>query len=258
MVGINIKSSAVDGFERREKIFRNIIANLAIILSVLIVITMTVSDDISTVFTQGQLKAIYRGDSTKKNISLMVNVYWGTEYIDKMLNIMEEENVKVTFFVGGSWVADNNDMLVKLVEKGHEIGNHGYYHKDHKTISEQRNREEIFITHELIKSVAGVTSVLFAPPSGAFGKTTLKVADELGYKTIMWSKDTIDWKYKDTQWIHNRATRKPENGDLILMHPTYNTLEALRGIIKELKSKGFALVTVGENIADLKEVSAGK
>ena len=118
-------------------------------------------------------------------------------------------------------------MLSKIVCDGHEIGNHGYYHKDSDKISADRLRDEIGINHELVKTTVGVEMNLFAPPSGAYNETTLKVAQEMGYTTIMWTKDTIDWRDKNTELIYNRAVKNPQNGDLILMHPTECTLKAL-------------------------------
>ena len=193
-------------------------------------------------------KAIYKGNENNKNVSLMINVYWGNEYVEKMLEVIDKNSVKVTFFVGGSWVEKNPDLFKKIVASGAEIGNHGYYHKDHDKISRERNEEEIFITHKLVKSFTGIDMNLFAPPSGAYNEITLDVANELGYKTIMWSKDTIDWRDKNTELILNRAISKPQNGDLILMHPSYNTVEALNSIINFYKNNGFNLVTVSENI----------
>ena len=92
---------------------------------------------------------------------------------------------------------------------------------------------------------------LFAPPSGSYNKTTLEVASNLGYKTIMWSKDTIDWRDKNSELIFSRATKNLVNGDLILMHPTKATLDVLDSIIKEIKRQNFKIVTVGKNIEGL-------
>ena len=89
---------------------------------------------------------------------------------------------------------------------------------------------------------------LFAPPSGSFNSTTLKVANDLNYKTIMWSKDTIDWRDKNEGLVYSRATKNLQNGDLILMHPTEHTAAALGKIIEYVLKSGFRIVTVGENI----------
>jgi peptidoglycan/xylan/chitin deacetylase (PgdA/CDA1 family) len=102
--------------------------------------------------------------------------------------------------------------------------------------------------------VLGIDMKLFAPPSGSFGKTTLKQAEALGYTTIMWSKDTIDWRDHDTEKIYNRATKNLEGGDLILMHPTKNTVEALDRIIKYALEHNLQVSKVSETLkSDLSE-----
>lgn len=180
----------------------------------------------------------------------MINVYWGTEYLDKMLEILKENDVTTTFFVGGTWAVKESDMLQKIYDAGHEIGNHGYYHKDQGKLSAEKNFEEISNTHKLVKSLIGVDMNLFAPPSGSYSKKTVEIATELGYKTIMWTdgRDTIDWRDKDSDLIYKRATKNCKGGDLVLMHPTQATANALDNIIKTLKQKGFQLCTVSENL----------
>ena len=192
----------------------------------------------------------YSGDENSNNITLMINVYWGTEYLDEMLQILEDNDVKTTFFVGGTWAVAESDMLQKIYDAGHEIGNHGYYHKDQGKLSAEKNHEEIVNTHNLVKSLIGVEMNLFAPPSGSYSKKTVEIANELGYKTIMWTdgRDTIDWRDKDSELIYNRAIKNCKGGDFVLMHPTEATKNALDRIIKTLKAKGFNLCTVSENI----------
>ena len=89
---------------------------------------------------------------------------------------------------------------------------------------------------------------LFAPPSGAFNGVTLEIAKELGYTTIMWSKDTIDWRDKDEDLIYKRATKNAAGGDLVLMHPTKATAAVLGRIIDELAKEGLTVAPVSEVI----------
>lgn len=239
-------------FSQRNKQKINIILTNFVIM--LVVVLVGVVAFISPVINVSYLKsdeAIYQGSSENKYVSLMINVYWGTKYVQPMLDILKNNNVKVTFFVGGSWVAQNNTIFEAIYASGNEIGNHGYHHKDHSKISKAMNIEEINNNHILVKSLSGTEMTLFAPPSGSYNKVTLESAKSLGYKTIMWSKDTIDWRDKNTELIYSRATKNIVNGDLILMHPTKNTLEALDRIIKSIKTQGFELVTVSQNIKDL-------
>jgi len=206
------------------------------------------SGSASVFSSTNKLVPIYCGDKNSKNVTLMINVYWGTEYLDKMLTTLKKHDVQTTFFVGGIWAQKENAMLNRIKEDGHEIANHGYFHKDHDKISAERNREEISMTEQVIEKTCGVKTKLFMPPSGAFNQTTLKVAGELGYKTIMWSKDTIDWRDKNPTLIYNRATQNIAGGDLILMHPTLATSEVLEDIIVSLKRGGWNLVTVSKNL----------
>ena len=104
------------------------------------------------------------------------------------------------------------------------------------------------MTEELIKGIIGVKTTLFAPPSGSINEKVLNVAENLGYKTIMWSLDTIDWRDKDENLIFKRATEKTAGGDLILLHSTECTVKALDKIIKDLKSKGLTPTTVSKTL----------
>ena len=161
-----------------------------------------------------------------------------------MLEVVNKYNVKTTFFVGGQWVEKEPEMLSKIVSSGHEIANHGYFHKDQEYLDYNQNYQEIKVNHELVKTMTGVTMNLFAPPSGSFNKSTIKACFDLGYQTIMWTKDTIDWRDKDANLIYSRATNKLKGGDLILAHPTQSTLSALPLILEYFKLNNFEATTV--------------
>lgn len=232
----------------KEKVFVNVISNVCIVFVLVSVLLFAFNSEVAQVFSTSKIKAVYRGNQSNANIALMINVYWGTEYLDDMLDTLQKNQVKVTFFVGGMWASENQEYLQKFVEQGHEIGNHGYLHKDHTKLSLQRNEEEIYLNHQLVKQICGVQMTLFAPPSGAYDDQTLEIANKLGYTTIMWSKDTIDWRDEDQDLVYKRATNSAQNGDLVLMHPTSHTAKALPYIIKDLKAKNFNLTTVSQTI----------
>ncbi len=229
--------------------FRNIFANGIIAFTLIGLFFLTYTSDALNAFSNiSPYDAIYTGDTNSNNITLMFNVYWGNEYLDSILSTLKENNVKTTFFIGGTWAEKYPELLQKIYEDGHEIANHGYYHKDHKTITYDRNVSEISNAHNLIKQQLGIDMDLFAPPSGSFSDTTLEVADSLGYRTIMWTRDTIDWRDQNADIIYQRAIKNATGGDLILMHPTLKTAEALPNIISKLKELGFNLTTVSENL----------
>lgn len=232
------------------KKFRNIVANAVICSVLLLLFVVSYAGGVLNVWTTASVAPIYSGNLENNNITIMVNVYWGTEYIQPMLDIFKKYNVKTTFFVGGIWAAKNGDVLQKIVDDGHEIGNHGYYHKDHQDLSYEQNAEEISLNHKVVKSITDIDMNLFAPPSGSFSKTTLEIASSLGYQTIMWTRDTIDWRDKDTDLIYQRFIKNAKGGDLILAHPTACTVDALDDAIQYFLSNNFVLTTVSENIAN--------
>ena len=229
---------------------RRFLTNMVIVVMLAIISCMAVYG-VDYVTSSSVINGVYySGDEKSNKMTRVISGYGGTEYLDEMLQILEDNDVKTTFFVGGTWAVAESDMLQKIYDAGHEIGNHGYYHKDQGKLSAEKNYEEIINTHNLVKSLIGIEMDLFAPPSGSYNKKTVEIATELGYKTIMWTdgRDTIDWRDKDSEVIYNRAIKNCKGGDFVLMHPTEATKNALDRIIKTLKEKGFELCTVSENI----------
>lgn len=235
--------------KNKANLFRNIFANCVIGFVLIGLFALTYAGGILNVTSSSQEEAIYQGNTESNNICLMINVYWGNEYIAKMLETLEENDVKTTFFIGGSWAEDYPEILKEIYDGGHEIANHAYSHPDLKEKSLETNKTEISKTTDIIKELLNVEMTLFAPPSGSYSETTLQVAKELGYTTIMWTRDTIDWRDQDRELIYSRAVKNAAGGDLILMHPTKETANALPDIIKTLKDQGFNLTTVSETIA---------
>lgn len=220
-----------------------------IILLGLVIIISLFSFMPKTVTTAGGNKmAIYNGNKNSDKVSLMINVYWGTEYIEQILTILKEYNIKTTFFVGGIWVEENQATLKNIKNNGHEIGNHGYLHKDHSKLDESSNKQEIQACQNIVKSTTGIEMTLFAPPSGAYSDLTINAAESLNMQTIMWTRDTIDWRDKNAELIYNRAVKNVAGGDLILMHPTEKTVEALPKIIETILTKNLKITTVSETI----------
>ena len=227
-----------------SKSFFNIICNASICVMLTIVFCFAYTTEVRGVFFQNKSEPYYNGNVSKNNVSLMINVYWGNEYIESMLKTLKDNGITTTFFVGGSWVNGYPELFSQIVADGHEIGNHGYSHKDHAKLNYEQNQSEIHVCHQSVKTHANIEMTLFAPPSGAFNSTTLDVAKNMNYRVIMWTRDTIDWRDHNTELIVQRATKKMKNGDLILMHPTKNTMEALPQIIDYCNKNSFNITTV--------------
>ena len=231
------------------KFFQKYIANFIIIACICFIGVISYQGGVLGVFSSSnQGEIIYAGNVKNNAVSLMFNVYMGNEHVESILNMLEKHNVKATFFVGGTWVNKNEECFKKIVESGNEIGNHGYWHKDHSKISDEQQFNEIKMTDEIVKTISGISMTLFAPPSGAYNSKTANIANSLGYKTIMWTKDTIDWRDNDKTLVFNRAVNNVKAGDLILCHPTEVTASVLEKIIQKYKEIGLKITTVGQNI----------
>lgn len=234
-----------------ERARYTIISNLAILSIILIIAIVCFTPSKSVPIYGGtKISAVYRGNPNNQNVSIMINVYENSKIVNDMIDVLTDKGVKATFFVGGCWADDNAETLKNILRSGSEIGNHGYFHKDHKTLDYDGNVQEIQLTGVIVKALCGADLSLFAPPSGSFSSVTLDVCQDLKYTAVMWSKDTIDWRDKDPDVVYSRATKNPENGDLILMHPKEHTLQVFGKIIDFYLDNGFNLVTVSENIKE--------
>ena len=172
----------------------------------------------------------------------------------KVLNILEKYNVKATFFEIGENIEYQKDIVKKVYEAGHEIGNHFYSHENINKMSKDEIKTSIVKTNELIYSITGKMPKVVRPPYGIVNNTLKEVCAELNMSIIIWTddKDSKDWnKTKDSEIINN-VTKKVTNGDIFLFHDgskTYtNTLSAIDVIIPQLKNKGFKWVTISQLI----------
>lgn len=206
-----------------------------------------VTYSIPATVTKDFFTPVYKGDTSGKKASVTVNVAWGEEEIPALLSILREHGVKATFFFVGDWVRKFPDLVREIRREGHEIANHGLYHGHPNKMNRTELNRLILENARLLAEVTGEPPVkLFAPPYGEFNSEVLAVAGNLGYRTILWTIDTVDWKRPAPEVIIQRVTERIEPGAIILMHPTAPTVAALGMIIKNLKAQGYTLLPVGE------------
>ncbi|MGN0813306.1 MAG: polysaccharide deacetylase family protein [Candidatus Coproplasma sp.] len=198
------------------------------------------------VATDGE--SVYFRAKNPSGVSLMFNVYESTENVYKILDILDEYSAKATFFMGGCWADDNIDCVREVSSRGHEIGTHGYFHKDHSKLNYSQNLAEIRPSVKLLNAMLGYEITLFAPPSGAYCTATVTAAEALNLKTIMWSRDTIDWRDSDVNLIVSRATKNLACGEFILMHPKDVTVKALPSILEYMNNNRLNAVTISQNL----------
>ena len=173
---------------------------------------------------------------------------------DKILDVLEKYGVKATFFMVGSQARYCPETATRVVEAGHEIGNHTNNHKSLAGLSESELDEEIALAEEAIFDACGYIPSLFRPPEGVCTEKISNAAKFRGYSIIMWSVDTLDWQGKSARVIADNVLANTKPGSVILMHDGIfaksHTAEALDIIIPALIAEGYTFVTVGELIAD--------
>ncbi len=195
------------------------------------------------------ISPIYRGYTGASNIALMFNVDWGEEHLAKILDILKEKKAVATFFLTGSWAEKNAELASRIVREGHEVGNHGAVHSHVETVPKENLQRLIQSGEERIFLASGARpSKLFAPPYGEWTDATVTYASEMGYLTVMWTVDTVDWRLPPSETIWKRALAGAANGALVLLHPTEPTVSAVPAIIDGMRGKGFTLVTVSDCI----------
>ncbi|MCE5284420.1 MAG: polysaccharide deacetylase family sporulation protein PdaB [Pelosinus sp.] len=192
----------------------------------------------------------------EKVVALTFDHSWGNKFTPSILDTLQKNNLKVTFFIMGPWAEKFPEVAKRMVADGHEIASHGYRHENYGDRSVEWVREDIQKSAAQIKAVTGVEPRLLRPPNGHYSQASLKVTDELGYKTIIWNIDSLDWKNPGRDVIVERVVKRLKPGGIILLHASdtpVQTAEALPILLAKIHEAGYKVVTVGDlltNYAD--------
>jgi peptidoglycan-N-acetylglucosamine deacetylase len=166
----------------------------------------------------------------------------------EILELLEEYNAKATFFMLGNRVEFYPDIAKVIAEKGHELGNHTWSHKDLTSLGQEEMSEEVNITNEVIQNATGEQATVFRPPYGAIND---QVREVLGIPSTLWTIDTMDWKSHDPNAVLSIVKENITDGSIILMHDIHETtVEAVELVLKFLDEEGYEFVTVSEINSD--------
>lgn len=172
-------------------------------------------------------------------------------YTPVILDILDRYKVKATFFVIGENALYYPDVVARIANEGHEIGNHTHYHRHLTDISPAQIRRDIALCEKTIYEICEYRTKLFRPPEGFMSDAICRLAQKDDYAVILWSIDTHDWSHKPAGQIYEGVKKRISSGDIILMHDYIaksTTPDALRLIIPYLLEEGYQFVTVSELI----------
>ena len=192
---------------------------------------------------------ISRVDTNERKVALTFDVAWGSENIEEILDILDKHNIKATFFLVGSWIDDNEDLVKEIHNRGHEIGNHSNTHISFTYISNEEKIDEIVVTSKKIKNLTGQEVNLFRPPFGHVDKDTMNTCKSLGYYTLKWDVDSGDWKNIGPVNVVERVSKNTTSGSIILFHANVKDVGVyLENSINNLEKKNYSMVKISDLI----------
>ena len=199
-----------------------------------------------------QYNAYFCGNSEDKKIYLTFDCGYENGYTPAILDALEKHNVKAAFFVVGNYLETSPDLVKRMVEEGHIVGNHTYHHPDMSQISDPASfQEEITSLEKKYQEITGLEMQKFyRPPQGKYSESNLKMAQELGYQTVFWSLAYVDW-YVDQQPTQEEAYAKLlpriHPGAVVLLHSTSKTnAEILDDLLTKWEQEGYTFGTLNE------------
>ena len=181
------------------------------------------------------------------------------QYEGRILSALEAVGGRATFFMVGNLVGSHAADVQRMVADGCEIGNHSYKHENLSKLSTSAIVSTIQKTNDALKAACGQPATVVRPPYGATGGNCKSALASMGYASILWSIDTLDWKTRNADSTVNSVLNNVKDGDIVLMHSIYSqTAAAVERIVPALVQRGFQLVTVSELAAARGGMTPGK
>lgn len=196
--------------------------------------------------------AKYLGDTSQKTICLTFDAGYENGCTAEILDVLKKHNVPAAFFLVGNYLEQNPELVCRMTEEGHTVGNHTYHHYNMSDISDQaafqKELEDVEILYE--KVTGEKMSKYYRPPQGVYSEENLQMAKELGYKTVFWSLAYVDWK-NDAQPTKEEAFSKLipriHNGAIVLLHSTSKTNgEILDELLTKWEELGYTFTSLDE------------
>ncbi len=195
--------------------------------------------------------AIYLGDTSKKTIYLTFDEGYENGYTPRILDTLKEHNVKAAFFITMPYLKKEFELVKRMVDEGHIVGNHTVNHPSMPEVTDDTKLEqEILRLDMMFKEKTGKDMKYLRPPKGEFSERTLKISKDLGYRNVFWSLAYADWdvnNQKGAQYAYSMVTGNIHNGAVLLIHAvSRDNAEALGSIIKDLQAQGYTFGTLDE------------
>lgn len=187
----------------------------------------------------------YIGDTSQKVIYLTFDEGYENGYTPKILDVLRDNNAKGLFFITGPYLKEHQDLVMRMVEEGHTVGNHTIHHPSLPSVGDSELEEEILGLDRAFHEKFGKHMTFLRPPKGEYSERTLALTQKLGYCNLFWSFAYDDWyknKVRGPQYAYNIVMRNLHNGAVLLLHAvSKDNADALDSIIKGARQQGYAI-----------------
>lgn len=188
------------------------------------------------------------GNGEKNYIYLTFDEGYEAGYTPKILEVLKENNVPATFFITAHFVNTQPDLVQRMIDEGHIVGNHTVNHKSMPDLSDEEIKKEVMDLHQVILEKFNYEMKYIRPPKGEFSERTIQETNKLGYKTVMWSFAYEDWnenKQPDEEKAKKMILDNLHNGEIMLLHGNSKTnTNILESVIKEAKSMEYEFMSL--------------
>ena len=226
-------------------------SGIAVLLAVILILCVNFTGAYA-VYTEGKAARelpIYRVERNDNKIAISFDCAWGADYTRKILDALDFYGVKCTFFAVEFWTEKYPDLVLEIANKGHDIGTHSATHSHMSKMSAEAIESELLSSSKAISDITGRAVELFRAPFGEYNDTVIKTATKLGFYTIQWDVDSLDWKDLSAEEICSRVVSKVKSGSIILCHNNgLHTAESLPLIFTALKEKGYVFEPISSLI----------
>ncbi|MFE4963673.1 polysaccharide deacetylase family protein [Streptomyces sp. NPDC056660] len=243
---------------RRSRILIAVATAAAAVIAVAVTLALTVTtyDHTSPRAARAKASGSVTGDvDCRKEKCVALSFDGGpSPTTPKLLDILKQRGLHATFFVQGKGhISKYPDILRRIADEGHEIGNHTWNHKRLTDLDEDGVRQELAQTQNAIERITGTRPVLMRPPEGRTSRKVAKVCRDLGLAQVLWSVTAKDYETTDSALITKRVLDQTHRDGIILLHDLHKgTVPAVPGILKALKQRGYTIVTVSQLLAPAK------
>lgn len=197
----------------------------------------------------------YIGDTSQKTLYLTFDAGYENGCTAQILDVLKKHEVPAAFFLVGNYLQQNADLVRRMVQEGHTVGNHTMHHPDMSKISDFDSfRKELEDLEALYREITGEEMAkYYRPPQGNFSEENLKMAQQLGYKTVFWSLAYVDWNNNDqptAEYAFSKLLPRTHNGAVVLLHSTSATnAKILDELLTRWKDMGYTFATLEDLFA---------